>query len=96
MSSRNFRLSPQGMEESGIIYREMKWAADNYQAYSPADLKDAIRAHFAKSNLELEYVELADTHSMKVVEAWSEHPEVRIFMAAYCEGIRLIDNTTLY
>ena len=57
---------------------------------------ESMAKHFAKSNLELEYVELADTHSMKVVEAWSEHPEVRIFMAAYCEGIRLIDNTTLY
>ncbi len=96
MSSRNFRLSPQGMEEAAIIYREMSWAAKNYQDYNPSGLRAAIRQHFAASNLELEYIEFADARSMRIVEDWSQHQEVRTFIAAFCEGVRLIDNTKLF
>lgn len=96
MSSRNFRLSQQGIEEAAIIYREMIWAQANYQSLSPIDLKAAIQEHFTSSNLELEYVEFADAKTMAFVEDWSQHKEVRTFIAAYCEGVRLIDNLSLY
>lgn len=96
MSSRNFRLSEQGMEEAGIIYREMQWAAANYQNFSPKDLEAEITDHFAKSNLDLEYIAFADAHTMQQVEDWSQHQTVRVFIAAFCEGVRLIDNTSLF
>ncbi len=96
MSSRNYRLSEEGMQDAAIIFREMQWAADNYRDYEPKSLKEAIKTHFAESKLELEYVELADAHSLVLVESWEDHQEVRILIAAFCEGVRLIDNTTLY
>lgn len=96
MSSRNFRLSPEGMEKSDIIYKQMIWAQDNYLDNSPADLRKAIKEHFAQSSLELEYIEFADADTMKIVESWEQHSAVRVFIAAYCEGVRLIDNHTLY
>lgn len=96
MSSRNFRLSAKGMEDAAIIYREMQWAAKYYKEYSPLGLKETIRRHFANSPLELEYIEFADASSMVLVEDWNQHPEVRTFIAAFCEGVRLIDNTSLY
>lgn len=96
MSSRNFRLSKKGMQEAAIIYREMKWASENYSSYTPAKLKEYIAQHFAESSLSLEYIEFADSRSMKIVEDWQEHQSVRILMAAFCEGVRLIDNTRLF
>jgi len=96
MSSRNYRLSEQGMKEAAIIYREMKWAGENHQNFSPAELKAKVLEHFSDSNLELEYIEFADSETMQIVEDWSEHQSVRVLMAAYCQGVRLIDNTKLY
>ena len=96
MSSRNYRLSEQGMKDAAIIYREMKWAGEHYQKFSPSELKNEVAEHFKQSSLELEYIEFADSQSMKIVENWSEHQSVRVLMAAYCEGVRLIDNTSLY
>lgn len=96
MSSRNFRLSPDGLASADIIYKQMIWARENYQDYSPGDLKAAIVDHFENSNLELEYIEFADANSMKMVSDWEQHSAVRVFIAAYCEGVRLIDNIALY
>lgn len=96
MSSRNYRLSEAGMQEAAIIYREIKWAAAHYKEYQPQELKEIIAGHFEESSLELEYVEFADARSMKRVEDWAQHSKVRVLMAAFCEGVRLIDNTDLY
>lgn len=96
MSSRNFRLSKEGLEKSEIIYREMTWCQSNYQNFSPVELKEAVQRHFKKSTLELEYIEFADAESMKIVGDWKQHTHVRVLIAAYCEGVRLIDNLSLY
>ena len=96
MSSRNYRLSEEGMKRAALIYEEMNWATQHYRQFTPAELKKIIQDHFKASALELEYVEFADAHTMKLVQDWSEHSQVRVLMAAFCEGVRLIDNTDLY
>lgn len=96
MSSRNFRLSSQGMEEAAIIYHEMTWASQNYQNFSPAKLRKSIQEHFAESSLDLEYIEFADARTMQKVQDWQDHEAVQVFVAAFCEGVRLIDNRNLY
>lgn len=96
MSSRNFRLSAQGMEDAALIYREMTWAANNYQNFSPQALKEQLAEHFTHSKLDLEYIAFADAESLQLVEDWFQHQSVRIFIAAFCEGVRLIDNSNLF
>lgn len=96
MSSRNYRLSEQGLQAAVIIYEQMQYAIHHHKNYSPAELSAAIEAAFAKSSLELEYVSFADADTMDIVEDWQNHRRVRIFIAAFCEGVRLIDNLCLY
>ncbi len=96
MSSRNYRLSAEGMQEASIIYREMIWARANYQDYKPDGLRKAIQDHFEASDLNLEYIDFADTESMEKVKDWQKHRAVRVFIGAFCEGVRLIDNLDLY
>jgi pantoate--beta-alanine ligase len=96
MSSRNYRLSDQGMREAAIIYKEMTWAIAQVSSMSPMKLREAIKIHFAESSLELEYVEFADAETVKKVRNWSDHRHVRVYIAALCEGVRLIDNRELY
>lgn len=96
MSSRNYRLSEQGLQAAVIIYEQMQYAIHHHKNYSPAELSAAIEAAFAKSSLELEYVSFTDADTMDIVEDWQNHRRVRIFIAAFCEGVRLIDNLCLY
>ena len=95
MSSRNFRLSAQAMDEARIIYQSMQWAKDNYLIYRPQALKEAITKRFAQSSLVLEYVDFADDTDMKKITDWQEAKSVRIYIAALCEGVRLIDNLSI-
>ena len=52
---------------------------------------DKIKA----SGLDLEYVDIVDSASLKSLEKWSDSEEPRIFVAAYAGKVRLIDNLKL-
>jgi pantoate--beta-alanine ligase len=95
MSSRNFRLSANAMVEAKIIYQSMLWAKENYQKYRPEALKEALIQRFAKSSLVLEYVDFADDTDMHKIADWQQAKSVRIYIAALCEGVRLIDNLSI-
>jgi len=95
MSSRNFRLSANAMDEAKIIYQSMLWAKENYQKYRPEALKEALIQRFAKSSLVLEYVDFADDTDMHKIADWQQAKSVRIYIAALCEGVRLIDNLSI-
>ncbi len=92
MSSRNFRLSPKALDQSKIIYETMRWAKDNYREFRPDTLKQAIIERFAKSPLELEYIDFADDADMHKIKDWKDAKSIRIYIAALSEGVRLIDN----
>lgn len=95
MSSRNFRLSEQGLNKSVIIYEMMQWAKASHLDYSPKDLKEAIIERFSKSDLELEYIDFADDTNMHKISVWQDAKTIRIYIAALCEGVRLIDNLSI-
>lgn len=96
MSSRNYRLSEQGLKDALIISENLRWAAENYRALDPKKLKQHIEKAFQKSPLELEYVEIAETDTLNFIESWQGVKHARIFLAAFCEGVRLIDNNQLF
>lgn len=96
LSSRNFRLSPSGLEQALIIPESLRWCAAHYHRFSPDQLKERVRDRFRPSELELEYVEIADPLTMTPVKKWAEVESARIFLSAFCEGVRLIDNYRLF
>jgi pantoate--beta-alanine ligase len=95
MSSRNFRLSQKGLSDSGIIFQIMHWAKENYRDYNPETLKETIVQRFSKSPLELEYIDFTDDTNMHKVADWKKAKTIRIYIAALCEGVRLIDNLSI-
>lgn len=96
MSSRNYRLSEEGIAKAALINQQIRWAAQSYRENDPQAIKAAIVKAFASSDLELEYVEIADPQTMRPVEDFERVEHARIFMAAFCEGVRLIDNDKLF
>lgn len=96
MSSRNYRLSKQGWQDALVIPQTLRWARENHHRHPPEELKAGVRAFFEKSPLELEYVEIADPETMRPLDHWENAAQARIFLAAFCEGVRLIDNQSLF
>jgi pantoate--beta-alanine ligase len=96
MSSRNYRLNEQGLQDALIIYQNLVWAAKNYRAMTPKEVKQHIKASFDTSPLNLEYVEIANPVNMAPLSQWTDAPHARLFLAAFCQGVRLIDNYRLF
>lgn len=96
LSSRNLRLSAAGLHSALAIYENLKWAAENYHKYEPGSLKSTLQERFAGTDLELEYVEITDLKKLQPLQNWQDSDHARVFVAAWCEGVRLIDNYGLF
>ncbi len=91
MSSRNDRLSPDGKETASIIYETIKETKnllkENSVSTTTAILTEKL---ISAKSLELEYLEIVDAETLKRTET-DTHP-IAVCVAAYVEGVRLIDN----
>lgn len=96
LSSRNQLLNEQQKEQALIIYQSLRWMEQHREDFSPAELKSRVTDVFARSNLDLEYVEIADPASLKPIEQWGVNEHARGFIAAHISGVRLIDNLPLF
>ena len=95
MSSRNYRLSEEDKLKAGIIYESFKLGEKLAPQKSPDEVRNEMIDLIAKSDLKLEYLEIVDTNSMEFLENhWTNSATACI--AAYCNGVRLIDNKEIY
>lgn len=96
LSSRNQLLTDGDKEKALIIYQSLRWMQQNHQSFSPIELKAHIVEEFAKSPLDLEYIEIADPADLKPIDRWGVNEHARGFIAAHISGVRLIDNLPLF
>lgn len=92
MSSRNKRLTEEMLEESPKIYQILQKAKDFIQTNSIEATKKMVEEEFAKTKMELEYIEFADEQTLESVEKFNPSNKIRAFVAAFAGDIRLIDN----
>ncbi|MCH2192648.1 pantoate--beta-alanine ligase [Kordia sp.] len=96
MSSRNDRLSEEARKESAFIYKTLLEAKEKFGTKSARQVKEWVQKEFSKHPLlTLEYVEIANLKNLKTVKRKSKNETYRIFIAAFIENIRLIDNLAL-
>ncbi|PQB05660.1 pantoate--beta-alanine ligase [Aureitalea marina] len=96
MSSRNKRLSEDGLQQASLIYQSLLWAKDHFDQLSIAELKTAINRRFElRPEFELEYFEIATADQLETVTENQGETSCRGFIAAFLEGVRLIDNMGL-
>lgn len=92
-SSRNYRLNESELDEATIIYEALsKLRLAAYKLSIEEAIQEAKRL-FTESNLELEYLDIVDPDTFQVLSDWA--PGCRACVAAYCGGVRLIDNMEL-
>lgn len=96
MSSRNERLSEEEKETASEISRALSYVSKNQKKYSVSELKGYFLNEISKNKLfELEYFEIADENTLRLINNWSEAENYIAFTAVNVAGVRLIDNMTI-
>lgn len=95
LSSRNKRLSDKGLITAAYIYKSLKTVEELKKHIEPGDaLKYAVHI-LTSHNIEVEYFSLANAETLMECKKWLRNGKNVILVAAWIEGIRLIDNIVI-
>ena len=92
-SSRNKRLNDDQLQKARIIPEALALAKSHFNQKPIDKIKEDVNNLFADSSVELEYFEIAPTSNLVPVEKAVEGERHRAFIAAFVNGVRLIDNS---
>jgi len=96
-SSRNQRLSPEGLVAATALYRVLQKCREMHPDYSPAELESWAKAELAKDPLiRPEYFQFVHPQTLAAITDWNKQPVVWVLIAAWVADIRLIDNDYLF
>jgi len=93
MSSRNMRLSENGKEKAAHIFKTMNWVKENFSTLEWETLATQGKEKLESLGFEVEYFEIRHWNSLLPLQ--NESQKAVLLVAAYLEGIRLIDNLAL-
>lgn len=93
MSSRNERISAEGLEQSTFLYQVLKEAKELFKTQEIEKVNQFVEYQFKNnSTFDLEYFTIADEETLKVATVKEAERKYRGFLVAHIEGVRLIDN----
>ncbi|MDR1406369.1 MAG: pantoate--beta-alanine ligase, partial [Prevotellaceae bacterium] len=96
MSSRNTLLSAKQREHAPLIAATLTKAKEKTQTLPVAELKKWVTDTInADSELEVEYIEIADEETLQPLKQWADAAHARLFAAVHAYPVRLIDNIRL-
>ena len=97
LSSRNAHLSPSGIKIAAQIYKGLIWAKNNFETFKSTDeLKVQLNDFYKKQEgLSIEYCEVLNLNKFKPLRSLKNGKKTALCIAAYVEGVRLIDNIFL-
>ena len=96
MSSRNALLSEKQRQHAPLIAATLMQAKEKAPALPVEEIKKWVTDTInADSELEVEYIEIADEKNLQPVKQWSNDTHARLFAAVYARPVRLIDNIQL-
>jgi pantoate--beta-alanine ligase len=96
MSSRNMRLTEEGRKSALLLIHSLEKAREKIKVEPVDRIKQEVIDLFESSgNCQLEYFEIADAESLTAVSDIRNNGSVIGCIAAYVEGVRLIDNLIL-
>jgi len=95
MSSRNRRLFPEARKKAIGIYNTLEYINENLEK-GPLDtlLKEAYTL-LEKRGFQIEYITLANAKSLEIKKEWDGKSELVCLIAAFLDGVRLIDNRVI-
>ncbi|SHK14950.1 pantoate--beta-alanine ligase [Hymenobacter psychrotolerans] len=97
MSSRNRRLPAEARAAAPRLYAALQLAAEQLTRGASAAAAQAAAAAYIGQEpaFSLEYLEIADAHTLQPIHVWVPGQAVVVCLAAQVGGVRLIDNIVL-
>ncbi|MEN3040664.1 MAG: pantoate--beta-alanine ligase [Bacteroidia bacterium] len=98
MSSRNTYLSPRGRAQAVALYKVLQYIQTLVQTtHRTADLLREAHIYMTERfpEVKVEYLAIVDEYSLQPIEHLRQSAQPRALIAAYVEGVRLIDNLAL-
>jgi pantoate--beta-alanine ligase len=95
MSSRNTRLNGEQRGKATALFETLVFLKQNLNKGSLVDLKNEATNLLQKKNFKTDYVEIADAKTLKPINEWDSRTNIVGLVAAYIDGVRLIDNMML-
>ncbi|MBL3654928.1 pantoate--beta-alanine ligase [Fulvivirga sediminis] len=96
MSSRNRRLSEEAKDQAASIYKALRLCEDYLHRGEELDKLKREAYKLMEDNLvQVEYLEVVEPSTLEPVENVSSQKSVAVCIAAYVEGVRLIDNVII-
>jgi pantoate--beta-alanine ligase len=95
MSSRNARLPAADRKRAAAIYQALCRLQERLRPGDLSGILDQARDFVQANGLRVDYVEIADAATLKLIKSWDGKEKIVALVAAYINGIRLIDNLLL-
>lgn len=95
MSSRNMRLSAADRQTATAIYRCLLYIKENLAAGDLSLLMQAACGQLEAAGFRVDYVDIADAHTLAPVSQWDGQQPLVALVAAFLNEVRLIDNMLL-
>lgn len=95
MSSRNRRLSPEAREKAIGIYKTLEYINANLKKGQLDSLLKEAHTLLEKTGFQIEYITLANAKSLEIRNEWDGSSEMVCLIAAFLDGVRLIDNMVI-
>lgn len=96
LSSRNQNISEEGRKKASRIYKALSYIKESISSDSfAALLKKATEIIEENGDLKIEYLSICETENLKEVGSIQPTHEYVILVAAWLEGVRLIDNMVI-
>ncbi|WP_149524970.1 pantoate--beta-alanine ligase [Sphingobacterium hotanense] len=96
LSSRNARLTDEGRDTALILYKALNHIKTANKSRSPQVLiNEAKEIIAAVPEVELEYLAICETSTLHSASQFDPEKEYVVLVAAWLEGVRLIDNILL-
>ena len=92
MSSRNQRLGPQAREKAALLQKTLRSVARRLSRADFSSLRTAAVASLEQEGFHVDYLELAGARDLKPVSVGDPSQDAVLLIAAYIDGVRLIDN----
>lgn len=94
LSSRNKRLSEAGLLEARKLNQLLAQVILEVNKNKSLQVLEEIQSQFAQANplIEIEYLRLVDAQTLKPVAHYQNQQKLALCIAAFVEGVRLIDN----
>lgn len=92
MSSRNMRLGDQDRQTAVSIYEALMQMKSQLQAGDVVQLKKAASDFLTAKGFKVDYAELANAHTLKLIDTWNGKDSIVALIAASLNDVRLIDN----